>query len=153
MSKWQAEKAKRNRRSLARLNRALPSIFPSAVLSWALSRPFVPPTPRLAMIRIGAPTRFAPIGWRVRLLLGAERPAAGLGARRRRQAWIASHISNATRALSRTRIHPGSGILLRVRPTGLSIRLACRSVGHRRQHECELALRLCDCVAILECAE
>ncbi|MGC2341973.1 MAG: hypothetical protein WA453_10405, partial [Methyloceanibacter sp.] len=48
-SKWQAEKAKRNRRSLARLNRALPSIFPSAVLSWALSRPFVPPTPRLAI--------------------------------------------------------------------------------------------------------
>ncbi|MGB6769195.1 MAG: hypothetical protein WBE50_14100, partial [Methyloceanibacter sp.] len=49
MSKWQAEKAKRNRRSLARLNRALPSIFPSAVLSWALSRPFVPPTKRLAI--------------------------------------------------------------------------------------------------------
>ena len=49
MSKWQAEKAERNRQSLARLNRALPSIFPSAVLSWALGRPFVPPTPRLAV--------------------------------------------------------------------------------------------------------
>jgi len=49
MSKWQAEKAERNRRSLARLNRALPRIFPSAVLSWALGRPFVPPTPRLAV--------------------------------------------------------------------------------------------------------
>ena len=49
MSKWQAEKAERNRQSLARLNRALPRIFPSAVLSWALGRPFVPPTPRLAV--------------------------------------------------------------------------------------------------------
>ena len=46
MSKWQAEKAERNRQSLARLNRALPRIFPPAVLSWALGRPFVPPTPR-----------------------------------------------------------------------------------------------------------
>jgi hypothetical protein len=49
MSKWQAEKAERNRQSLARLNKALPGIFPSAVLSWALTRPFVPPTPRLAV--------------------------------------------------------------------------------------------------------
>ena len=49
MSKWQAEKAERNRQSLARLNKALPRIFPSAVLSWALGRPFVPPTPRLAV--------------------------------------------------------------------------------------------------------
>ena len=49
MSKWQAEKAERNRQSLARLNRALPPIFPSAILSWALGRPFVPPTARLAV--------------------------------------------------------------------------------------------------------
>ena len=37
--------------SLVRLNSALPRIFPSAVLSWALGRPFVPPTPRLAGLR------------------------------------------------------------------------------------------------------
>ena len=49
MSKWEDEKAERNRRSLARLTKALPPIFPSAVLSRALSRPFVPPTPRLAI--------------------------------------------------------------------------------------------------------
>jgi hypothetical protein len=49
MSKWQAEKAERNRRSLARLTKALPPIFPSAVLSRALSRSFMPPTPRLAI--------------------------------------------------------------------------------------------------------
>ena len=42
-------KAEGNRRSIARLTRSLPCIFPSAVLSRALSRPFVPPTPRLAI--------------------------------------------------------------------------------------------------------
>ena len=45
MSKWQDEKENRNRRSIARLTRALPGIFPSTVLSRALERPFVPPTP------------------------------------------------------------------------------------------------------------
>ena len=35
--------------SSARLTKALPPIFPSAVLSRALNRPFVPPTPRLAI--------------------------------------------------------------------------------------------------------
>jgi hypothetical protein len=49
MSKWQEEKEERNRRSLARLTKALPRIFPPAVLSRALGRPFVPPTPRLAI--------------------------------------------------------------------------------------------------------
>jgi hypothetical protein len=49
MSRWQDEKAERNRRAVARLTKALPSIFPSAVLSRALGRPFVPPTPRLAI--------------------------------------------------------------------------------------------------------
>ena len=49
MSKWEAERAERNRRSIARLTKSLPGIFPSAVLSRALGRPFVPPTPRLAI--------------------------------------------------------------------------------------------------------
>jgi hypothetical protein len=49
MANWQDEKAERNRRSLARLTKALPRIFPSAVLSRALGRPFVPPTPPLAI--------------------------------------------------------------------------------------------------------
>jgi len=49
MSKWQEEKAERNRRSLARLTKTLPRIFPSTVLSRALNRPFVPPTLRLAI--------------------------------------------------------------------------------------------------------
>jgi hypothetical protein len=49
VSRWQDEKAERNRRAVARLTKALPSIFPSMVLSRALGRPFVPPTPRLAI--------------------------------------------------------------------------------------------------------
>ena len=49
MSTWQEEKAERNRRSLARLTRALPNVFPSVVLSRALNLPFISPTPRLAI--------------------------------------------------------------------------------------------------------
>jgi hypothetical protein len=49
MSNWQELTAERNQRSLIRLNRALPPVFPRAVLSRALARPFVPPTPRLAI--------------------------------------------------------------------------------------------------------
>jgi len=81
MSKWQEEQAEKNRRSLARLTKALPPIFPSSVLFRALSRPFVPPTPRLAidsywgahplradrLARALAARSGAPKGWRWRL--------------------------------------------------------------------------------------
>jgi hypothetical protein len=49
MSNWQAEKAERSRKSFARLSRRLPASFPPAVLARALTRPFIPPTPRLAI--------------------------------------------------------------------------------------------------------
>jgi hypothetical protein len=49
MSRWQDEKAERNRRAVARLTKALPAVFPSTVLFRALGRAFVPPTPRLAI--------------------------------------------------------------------------------------------------------
>src|SRR5258707_8205706 len=49
MSTWQELKAERNRQSVARLTKALPQIFPPLVLRRALGRPFVPPTPRLAI--------------------------------------------------------------------------------------------------------
>ena len=49
MSTWQHQKAERNRLSVARLTKALPQIFPPIVLARALGRPFVPPTPRLAI--------------------------------------------------------------------------------------------------------
>src|SRR6202051_4003392 len=49
MSTWQDLKAERNPQSCERLSKALPQIFPPLVLRRALSRPFVPPTPRLAI--------------------------------------------------------------------------------------------------------
>ena len=89
MSKWQAERAERNRRSLARLTQALPNIFPSTVLRRALGRPFVPPTPRLAidsywgahplradrLARALAARSGAPADWTWRL---GQNPRAGL---------------------------------------------------------------------------
>jgi len=86
MSTWQVEKAERNRRSLARLTKALPRVFPSAVLSRALNRPFIPPTPRLtidsywgahpirALARALAARSGAPTGWTWRL--GNDRKTA-----------------------------------------------------------------------------
>jgi hypothetical protein len=46
MSEW---RAMRNAQSLARLNKALPDIFPRPVLIHALARAFTPPLPRLAI--------------------------------------------------------------------------------------------------------
>ena len=45
-SEWRAE---RNRKALARLQKALPKVFPATVLAHALRRPFIPPMPRLAI--------------------------------------------------------------------------------------------------------
>jgi hypothetical protein len=45
-SEWRTQK---NRRSLERLERALPQIFPTPVLVHALRRPLIPPLPRLAI--------------------------------------------------------------------------------------------------------
>jgi hypothetical protein len=45
-SSWRADK---NSKALGRLQRALPAVFPIPVLQHALSRPFIPPTPRLAV--------------------------------------------------------------------------------------------------------
>lgn len=45
-SEWRAV---RNRKALARLMKALPAVFPPAVLRRALARPFIPPMPRLAV--------------------------------------------------------------------------------------------------------
>ena len=81
MSSWQEEKAERNRRALARLFKRLPVIYPPAVLARALNRPFIPPTPRLAidsywrahpiradrLARALAARSRAPAGWRWQL--------------------------------------------------------------------------------------
>ncbi len=42
-------RAKKNERALARLRRSLPEVFPVVVLQHALSRPLIPPMPRLAI--------------------------------------------------------------------------------------------------------
>jgi hypothetical protein len=70
MSDWHADKAERNKRSLERLSRSLPAIFPQAVVARALNRPFIPPTPRLAIESY----------WRAHPIR-ADRPARALAAR------------------------------------------------------------------------
>lgn len=83
MSEWRDAK---NRRALARLNRALPAVFPAAVLSHALARPFIPPMPRLAvdaywrahplradrLARALAAESGTPAGWQWRLARDAD---------------------------------------------------------------------------------
>jgi hypothetical protein len=81
MSEWRAV---RNAQSLARLNKALPEIFPRPVLIHALARAFTPPLPRLAidsywrkhpvradrLARALAARSGAPKGWSWRLASG-----------------------------------------------------------------------------------
>src|ERR1700682_651517 len=81
MSTWQDLKTERNRQSVARLTKGLPEIFPPIVVRRALGRPFVPPTPRLAidsywrahplradrLARALAGKSGAPAGWRWQL--------------------------------------------------------------------------------------
>jgi hypothetical protein len=86
VSAWRQE---RNERSLARLRRALPEAFPAPVLTHALARPLVPPTPRRAVEsywsahpvradRLGralARRSGAPEGWRWQIAVGRSGPA------------------------------------------------------------------------------
>jgi len=88
MSDWRDEQ---NRRALARLNKALPMIFPPTVLNHALARRFIPPMPRLAvdsywrnhpvraerLARALAAKTGAPAGWTWRL---GSNPKRGLPA-------------------------------------------------------------------------
>ena len=111
MSNWQAEQAERNRKSLARLTQALPVIFPPAVLARALSRPFIPPTPRLAIDSY----------WRAHPIR-ADRLARALAARsgapkgwtwqlgHNRKSGLPTTFPNAAGAISRERLRAGSWI-------------------------------------------
>ena len=47
--KMSETRALANERALARLTKALPEIFPAAVLTYALNRRWTPPMPRLAV--------------------------------------------------------------------------------------------------------
>jgi hypothetical protein len=73
-----------------------------------------------------------------------------LAPRRQSQGRTAGHVQNTTRTLSGTGICAWSRLLLRVRPTRLSLRLARRSVGGRDKQERSLALRLRGRMAIVE---
>lgn len=70
MTKTSEWRDARNAQARTRLDRALPSIFPAPVLQHALSRPLLPPTPRLAVESY----------WRSHILL-ADRLARALAAR------------------------------------------------------------------------
>jgi hypothetical protein len=86
-SAWRAEQ---NARSLARLTKALPAIFPAPVLTHALNRRFTPPMPRLAvdsywrahviradrLARALAAVSGAPAGWTWRLGSGQGLPTS-----------------------------------------------------------------------------
>src|SRR6516225_11201408 len=102
MSNWQTEKAERNKRSLARLSKSLPEIFPPAALIRALSRPFIPPTPRLAIdsywrshpLRADRLVRLAPWGRGavLALLQPPGNQASGSRSLRRRHFWSAHTV-------------------------------------------------------------
>jgi hypothetical protein len=89
-SAWRAE---RNAKARDRLMRHLPEIFPPAVLSHALRKPFIPPTPRRAvesywrhhpvradkLARALAAMSGAPAGWTWRLAGATKRGKAAPG--------------------------------------------------------------------------
>ncbi len=152
MSQWQAEKAERNRKSFARLSKALPTIFPPAVLARAFGRPFIPPTPRLTiesywrahpiradrLARALAARTGSPKGWTWRI---SDKPKSGLPASFRTPP-----------TPYRERVY-SLGPLLRLRAARLQTRLARGSVGDRAKQECGVALCLRHCLEILERTE
>jgi hypothetical protein len=86
---------------------------------------------------------------RARSPRGAEHLPAGSGGSVMKE-WPADHVPNATNALSGTHIRERSRILSCMRATGLSPRLACQPMERWPKQECDLALRLCGRVAILD---
>ena len=151
VTEWRAE---RNRQSLARLTKALPPIFPAPVLAHALGRPFIPPTPRLA---VDAYWRAHPIARRParakRWRPAAVRRRAGMVARIDARGRPAGHLSRTARALSRRTLQSWSGPLLRLWSAGLSPGMALRSLGQGAEPECRVACRMCHRVAAVERAE
>jgi hypothetical protein len=110
MSNWQDEREKRNRQSIARLTRALPGIFPSNVLSRALSHPFVPPMPRLAIESYWRAHPICADRRPARSLPAAERPATGpSGLATSARADCQPHSEHRPRRIVSTRTHGGRG--------------------------------------------
>ena len=146
--------ALQNARALARLNKALPEVFPAAG-AHPCARPPLHPADAAAggRLLLARPS-------------GARRPArprAGgedrrarrldLAARLRPRQGSAGHVPRSRRALSREEAPPRPGLLLRVRPAGVCVRLASRPVGARAEPQGAVAHRLRDGVAPVERAE
>ena len=123
MSGWQELRAERNRRSVLRLTKALPLVFPRAVLPVLLPVPSCHRRRGLQSSRTGAPIQFAPIAWREHLQLAAKRPVAGLGGSGTAGAACLSRSVRHPRRTAKPHTHSVRD-LLRVRSTSLSPRLA-----------------------------
>ena len=120
-----------NARALARLQKALPEIFPAPVLTYALNRRWTPPMPRLAvdgywrthplradkLARALARRSGTPDGWTWRLKEG------------RAKSDLPVTLPCAARAVPREEILARAGLLLRVRAAGVPARLARGLVG------------------------
>jgi hypothetical protein len=101
-------------------------------------------------ILAGASHSCRPFGPRTR---GTQRRPERLVLAARRRPKEGEHVPNATRTVPGGSVRKRSRMLLRVRTAGLSLRVACGSMGSGTQQECDLACRLCGRLAILECAE
>ena len=153
MSNWREMVEAANRQALARLNKALPAVFPAPVLTHALERRFIPPMPRLAIDSY----------WRASAARRAACPYAGfpkrrtirmdVAARQEPQERASGDVPHAARALSRAGLCTRSGLLLRLRAAGLPLRLALRSLGRGAQQKRGVAFGLRHRLAVLERAK
>src|SRR5262249_55557794 len=132
-----------NRRARARLTRALPEIFPAAVLGHALARRWAPPMPRLAIDSYwrGPPRPPPPPARAPPRARKLERRAGRLDLADWRQG-LANKLSRAARAVPRAALCARTGLLLRLRSAGVPLRLAPRPVGRRAQRPRAMAHRL-----------
>lgn len=166
MSEWRDEI---NRKALARLEKALPDVFPPPVLTHALARRFTPPMPRLAVdfLLAGASVAGRPL---VPCAGEAQRHPGGLDlaaggrttgsrqtarppGRRRAPGLAGGPFSGPARALSGTRSCARPRFLLHLRPADLPVWLACGFVKSRRQPQRRVACRLCGRLGFVDGAE
>ena len=154
MSEWRDEI---NRKALARLEKALPEVFPPPVLIHAMGRRFTPPMPRLA---IDSYWRAHPVrADRLARACGKERCAGGMDmaacrreARSRQTARPQNQggeigladveLPGSAGTLQRKPLCAWARLLLHLRPASLPVRLACGLMGSWREPECSLARRL-----------
>ena len=163
MSKWRDEI---NRKALARLDKALPEVFPPPVLTHAMGRRFTPPMPRLAidsywrahpvradrLARALAAKSGAPAGWTWRL--ANEKPDRG---RRKTENekpdWLMWSFRVPPAPYRERPLCAWARLLLHLRPASLPVRLACGLMWSWREPECRLARRLRSRLGLMDGAE